>query len=85
MVAASGYFSSDDGSHEKAEATLLWYQLARESARKFGKPADLAPFWKDRMEKTGFVDVAETVLKVGFFMFICRCRASSGSSHVALA
>lgn len=65
---------SDDGSHEKAETTLLYMRDGHACARRFGKPADQAPFRKDKLKKIGFVDVTEIVLKVGLRCCCCCCR-----------
>lgn len=64
-VGAYAWFFSDDGTDEKAEYTKKWLKLFHEAAGKFGKSFETAPTWKEKMEKVGFVDVKQTVFKVG--------------------
>ncbi|CAI7570984.1 unnamed protein product [Penicillium viridicatum] len=55
---------SDDGTHLGATNFLLSIKHMHESSRMFGKDMQSSPSWKDRMEKAGFVNVREDVLKL---------------------
>ncbi|EOO00873.1 putative umta methyltransferase family protein [Phaeoacremonium minimum UCRPA7] len=64
LQATSARFTSEDGTHEKATNTTIWLDALFEGAAKFGKPLDIAPKWKNKVEATGFVDVQERILKL---------------------
>jgi hypothetical protein len=57
-------FVSDDGTAEKATDANRWMKLLVEGGAKFGKSIDCASLWKEKLEKAGFVDIHEEVLKV---------------------
>lgn len=57
-------FESDDGTLDKAPSAKSWMKHLIEACAKFGKPADCADKWKDRLIKAGFVDVQQEVRKV---------------------
>lgn len=40
-----------------------------EATAKFGKPVDVAARWKEKLEKAGFVDVQQEILKVSDSQF----------------
>ncbi|KAK7402563.1 hypothetical protein QQX98_011668 [Neonectria punicea] len=54
----------DDGTIKKATDALLWMDYLCKSAKKFGKPVDCAPGWKERLSEAGFVDVKEEIRKL---------------------
>jgi hypothetical protein len=70
MDGSAGYPTSDDDTHKKAEGCLQWFREAQVAANKFGKPADHAPLWKEKMEKAGFVEVREFIFQV---CLPCNC------------
>lgn len=70
-------FESDDGTLDKATSAKSWMKHLIEACAKFGKPADCADKWKDRLIKAGFVDVQQEVRKV--------CNLSSGPCPVFLS
>ncbi|KAF5969266.1 mRNA 3 end-processing YTH1 [Fusarium coicis] len=57
-------FESDDGTLDKAPNAKSWMRHLIEACAKFGKPADCADKWKDRLIKAGFVDVQQEVRKL---------------------
>lgn len=56
--------SSDDGTHLKAKNVIQVVEGIHQAAEKFGKSMNTLPTWKEKMEKAGFVDVKEEVIKV---------------------
>lgn len=56
---------SDDGTGDKAENANSWLKTLVEGSAKFGKSLEIALDWKEKMEKAGFVDVRQEILKVG--------------------
>lgn len=64
LQAVDSIFACDDGTIAKAPKAQFWVQTLRESSARFGKPVNGAPTWKKKLEKTGFVDVQERILKV---------------------
>lgn len=62
---AYAYFLSDDETHRKAESSALYLEQARAAGEKFGKSFEGVKTWKDKMSAAGFVNVTETVVKVG--------------------
>ncbi|KAH6959653.1 S-adenosyl-L-methionine-dependent methyltransferase, partial [Ilyonectria sp. MPI-CAGE-AT-0026] len=57
-------FLSDDGTLDKAINAQLWMKTLVEATAKFGKPVDVAARWKEKLEKAGFVDVQQEILKI---------------------
>jgi hypothetical protein len=57
-------FLSDDKTHEKAENSQLFIRELREAAFQFGKSVIAASEWKSKMEKAGFINVKENVIRV---------------------
>ncbi|KAF2265077.1 S-adenosyl-L-methionine-dependent methyltransferase, partial [Lojkania enalia] len=55
---------SDDATIERASSLLQWQELCNEAAGKFGKELRIGASLKGRMERRGFVDVRETMIKV---------------------
>ncbi|KAJ4316288.1 hypothetical protein N0V84_007933 [Fusarium piperis] len=55
---------SDDGTAEKAENAQSWLKTLLEGSAKFGKSLEGVIGWKEKMEKTGFVDVKQEILKM---------------------
>ncbi|KAF4958037.1 hypothetical protein FSARC_11123 [Fusarium sarcochroum] len=64
MQAVDATFWSDDGTDEKAVNAQLWLKTLIEGSAKFGKPLDVAPSWKAKLEAAGFVDIQEEIRKV---------------------
>lgn len=64
MQSAECYPYSDDGTGDKATYCHTWTRNVREAAEKFGKSFNELPKWKEKMEKTGFVDVRDVIYKV---------------------
>lgn len=60
---------SDDGTLDKATNAQLWMKTLVEATAKFGKPVDVAARWKEKLEKAGFVDVQQEILKVSDSQF----------------
>jgi hypothetical protein len=56
--------SSDDGTHLTAKNVMQLVEGIHQAAEKFGKSMNTLPTWKEKMEKAGFVDVKEEVIKV---------------------
>ncbi|KAM0414564.1 hypothetical protein ACHAPT_013598 [Fusarium lateritium] len=54
---------SDDGTAEKAENAQSWLKTLLEGSAKFGKSLEGAITWKGKMEKAGFVDVQQKIVK----------------------
>ncbi|KAL1983168.1 hypothetical protein VTN96DRAFT_418 [Rasamsonia emersonii] len=57
-------FSSDDGTHTKAEHFSKVVDLIHEAANKFGKSMATITTWKERMEKAGFKNVKQETYKL---------------------
>ena len=66
LQATSTIFASDDGTHEKAKEVEFWLDTLLEGTSRFGKRLDIALGWKEKLDKAGFVDVEEKILKVCF-------------------
>lgn len=64
MQATSTIFASDDGTLERAKEVKFWLDTLLEGTSRFGKPLDIAPRWKGKLEAAGFVDVQEKILKL---------------------
>ena len=56
---------SDDETHLKAKTLLEGIVYMHDSAREYGKDLASVHSWKEKMEKAGFVNVREDILKVG--------------------
>ncbi|KKA16637.1 UMTA methyltransferase family protein [Rasamsonia emersonii CBS 393.64] len=61
---AYAHFLSDDDTHKKAENCQSWLEKLRDASAKFGKSIENVRYWKEKMEKAGFVDVKEESFKV---------------------
>lgn len=61
--------TSDDDTHLRAKNFLEAVKLIRQSSKTFGKDMNTVPTWKERIEKTGFVNVTEEVYKVHQLLF----------------
>ena len=77
-LAPGGYFeissleinsTSDDGIHLNTPNFCKFNDVLHEASRKFGKPMDTAPLWKGKVEKAGFNNVTEKILKVSMMFF----------------
>ncbi|KAL3447708.1 hypothetical protein BJX65DRAFT_307768 [Aspergillus insuetus] len=67
--AQSGDKEKEDTGGEKKEKLVTlqrWGKLMAEAAEKFGKPINMGAKHKDMMERAGFTDVHEKVLKIPF-------------------
>ncbi|CAG9953140.1 unnamed protein product [Clonostachys rosea f. rosea IK726] len=62
--AADPNWMSDDGTADKAENANSWLKTLVEGSAKFGKSLEIAVDWKEKMEKAGFVDIKQEILKV---------------------
>ena len=65
IASAEVVATSDDGTHLKAVKFRQLGEYLHEASEKFGKSMKSAPTWKDKMEKAGFANVQERLLKVG--------------------
>jgi SAM-dependent methyltransferase len=61
---------SDDDSTERATNTMEFIRLMNDASEKIGKAVSCAHGIKDRMIKTGFVDVQERIKKVGLIPWL---------------
>ncbi|KAI1922977.1 hypothetical protein LOZ52_001131 [Ophidiomyces ophidiicola] len=57
-------FFSDDGTDKRAVTATQWQQLLLIGSEKFGKRLDVEDGWREKMEKAGFIDVADVSFKV---------------------
>ncbi|KAM5341798.1 hypothetical protein ACJ41O_014829 [Fusarium nematophilum] len=57
-------FMSDDGTLEKATNAQQWMKTLVQATATFGKPVDVAARWKEKLEKAGFVDIQQEILKI---------------------
>jgi SAM-dependent methyltransferase len=58
------WIDSDDDTIHKATNMMQWQTLCNEAAAKFGKEIRVGHTLKEKMEKAGFVDVHEKIIKV---------------------
>jgi SAM-dependent methyltransferase len=58
------WIQSDDDTMERARSLMQWQTVCNEAAATFGKPLRVGHTIKERMEKAGFVDVHERIIKV---------------------
>ncbi|EFX02618.1 umta methyltransferase family protein [Grosmannia clavigera kw1407] len=76
MQAVCSSLRSDDGTGDSAESAQMWMKSICDGARKFGKPLDSAPEWKEKMKVAGFIDVQQDIRKeIGKFQYIQEQQA----------
>jgi trans-aconitate methyltransferase len=68
------WMNSDDDTINKATNMMQWQTLCNEAAAKFGKEIRIGHTLKERMEKAGFVDVHEKIIKVSSNISLASSR-----------
>jgi SAM-dependent methyltransferase len=72
-------FEADDETIQRASNISSWQEILCDGAKKFGKDIREAPTLKERMERAGFVDVHERVIKVRNTQTVHRYVAAADS------